>query len=267
MHDILGVEPQLRLGIFFSVLILMALWEILLPRRKQSASKTTRWISNLGITFLNGMILRVVFPLLAVGLAAICRENGWGVLNIFDIPWLPGLIASIVVLDMIIYFQHILFHMVPALWRLHRMHHTDPELDVTSGARFHPFEIILSMVIKLSAIMVIGPTPEAVMIFEIVLNASAMFNHGNVYLNLKADHILRYLIVTPDMHRIHHSIIQKETNSNFGFFLSWWDRLMGTYRRDPEAGHVNMTIGIGEFLGDQGIKLHWLLIQPFLKSK
>ncbi len=264
---VLQYEIHIRLSAFFGVLFIIGLWEIRFPRKKLTASKTVRWFGNLGITFINGLALRVSLPIMAVGMAVYCRENSWGLLNVFKVNDGLAIVIAVMLMDFIIYFQHVLFHSVPTLWRLHRMHHTDLDLDVSSGSRFHPIEICLSMLIKLSAIAVIGPLPAAVVVFEVFLNVTAMFNHGNIFIPLGLDRIIRWILVTPDMHRVHHSLIRKETNSNYGFGLSWWDRIMGTYTQAPEAGHSNMTIGIEIFRDPKFLKLHWLLIQPFLKPK
>jgi len=240
------------------------MWEILSQRRSLTTSKKKRWINNLGITFLNPLVLRVVFPVLALDMAVIAQKQGWGLLNIFDPPYWVAVVIGIVLLDLTIYLQHVMFHAIPILWRLHMVHHADLDYDVTTGLRFHPIEIVLSMVIKLSVVVVIGPPALAVIIFEIVLNSAAMFNHGNIRLSLKIDEILRYFIVTPDMHRVHHSVIIRETNSNFGFNLPWWDRLFGTYRSQPVKGHEGMTIGLSQFRDAKRLTLPWLLILPFI---
>ena len=241
---IMSNEKFIRMGFFFGMLAIMALWEILAPRRVLTVSKAVRWVNNLGLVFFNSFLIRLVFPAAAVGMAAFASEQGWGILNYYQTPFWLAVIASIVIMDFIIYLQHVMVHAVPALWRLHRVHHADPDFDVTTGARFHPIEIILSMLIKFATIAVLGPPVVAVVIFEVVLNATAMFNHSNVRLNLTVDKFLRLFVVTPDMHRVHHSVEDDEANSNFGFNLPWWDRLFGTYRDQPRAGHENMTIGI-----------------------
>jgi len=237
-------EPAIRLGAFLSILAGMALWEALTPRRALSVSKPVRWANNLGLVVLNTVLLRLAFPLAATGIAALAAERGWGLLNNLDAPYWVALLASVAALDLAIYFQHVMFHAVPALWRLHRMHHADLDFDVTTGARFHPLEIALSMLIKFAAIVVIGAPALSVIVFEVLLNATAMFNHGNVAIPGSVDRVLRWLVVTPDMHRVHHSVEDDETNSNFGFNLPWWDRLFGTYRDQPRAGHEHMVIGI-----------------------
>ncbi len=267
MDFLLNYELYIRLSTFLSIFMIIALWELLAPRKIRTATRFIRWPSNIGISLISGFLLRVALPIMAIGLAIYARKHSHGVLNIFEFPEWLIIILSLLCLDLVIYFQHIMFHMVPLLWRLHRMHHTDPDLDVTSGSRFHPIEIVLSMVIKMAAVLVLGPAPAAVLIFEVWLNATAMFNHGNVFIPLKLDKLIRWILVTPDMHRIHHSIHRWETDSNFGFSLSWWDRLFGTYRDYPQDGHENMTIGVGMFRNPKYLGLHWLLIQPFLKER
>ncbi|MDE2088848.1 MAG: sterol desaturase family protein [Gammaproteobacteria bacterium] len=261
---ILHHEAAIRLGFFFGMLALMALWEVLAPRRALTTSKAVRWASNLGIVVLNSVLLRLLFPAAAVGVAALATQRGWGLLNNLVLPYWLAVTLAVAALDFAIYLQHVMFHAVPTLWRLHRMHHADLDFDVTTGARFHPIEIILSMLIKFAAILVLGPPAVAVMIFEVLLNATAMFNHGNVRLPAALDRALRWLVVTPDMHRVHHSVEDDETNSNFGFNLPWWDRLFGTYRDQPRAGHQGMTIGIRGFRDPKRLTLPWMLILPFI---
>ncbi|MDP3861128.1 MAG: sterol desaturase family protein [Phaeovulum sp.] len=259
---LLAHESTLRLAIFLGVLALMAVWELAAPRRRQEIPRLLRWSNNLGLVVVDTLVLRFTFPVLAVGLALMAEARGWGLLNAFDVPgWLAVLLA-VVALDLVIYLQHVMFHAVPALWRLHRMHHADLEFDVTTGLRFHPLEILASMAIKLAAVAALGPPAVAVLIFEVLLNASAMFNHSNIRLPLALDRILRLVIVTPDMHRVHHSIRPEETNSNFGFNLPWWDRLLGTYRAQPSAGHDEMTIGIEQFRTPRELWLDRMLLQP-----
>ncbi|MHB8535679.1 MAG: sterol desaturase family protein [Sulfuricaulis sp.] len=247
LQALLQNETTIRLTAFFGMLAIVAGAEIVLPRRRLSVSKLRRWVSNLGIVFLNSLFVRLLMPAAAAGFAIFASRYGWGVFNHFDVPAGVALIASVVILDFAIYLQHVMFHAVPAFWRLHRMHHADLDFDVTTGGRFHPIEILLSMLIKFAVIAVIGAPTAAVIIFEVLLNASSMFNHGNFRLPLALDRVLRMLIVTPDMHRVHHSIEDHETNSNFGFNLSLWDRLFGTYKDQPDAGHDAMTIGIRDF--------------------
>jgi sterol desaturase/sphingolipid hydroxylase (fatty acid hydroxylase superfamily) len=257
-------ETAIRLGCFFGILAIMALWEFAAPRRARSYSRWRRWPSNLGVVFLNSLLVKLVFPVAAVALAAAGEAKGWGLLNAIAAPFWLKVVAAVVVLDFAIYLQHVLVHAVPALWRLHRMHHADLDFDVTTGARFHPLEILLSMGIKFMVISALGAPALAVLIFEVVLNATAMFNHGNVRIPAGVDRILRLFVVTPDMHRVHHSVIVRETNSNFGFNLPWWDRLFGTYRAQPAAGHEAMTIGIEQFREPRELWLDRLLIQPLL---
>ncbi len=244
---VLQNEVPIRLGFFFGVLGVMALWEIASPRRALSVSKIVRWINNLGIVVLNSIVLRLLFPTAAIGVAAFAATNAWGIFNHFEVPYPLAVLASIVALDFIIYLQHVMVHAVPILWRLHRVHHADLDFDVTTGARFHPIEIILSVLIKFAAILLLGPPLLAVVIFEVILNATAMFNHSNIRIPPAIDRVLRWFVVTPDMHRVHHSVYDDETNSNFGFNLPWWDRLFGTYRAQPRDGHTNMTIGINTY--------------------
>ena len=240
-------ELVIRLGFFIGVFALMAAWELAAPRRVLSVPKPGRWVNNIALVALNTVLLRLLFPAAAVGMAVFAAREGWGLFNYFAVPGWLALLVSVLVLDFAIYLQHVMFHAIPLLWRLHRVHHADLDIDVTTGARFHPIEIVLSMLIKFAVIAVLGPPVAAVVIFEILLNATAMFNHSNVRLPLGVDRLLRVLVVTPDMHRVHHSVEDFETNSNFGFNLSLWDRLFGTYRAQPAAGHEGMTIGIRTF--------------------
>ncbi|MDH3889201.1 MAG: sterol desaturase family protein [Gammaproteobacteria bacterium] len=258
-------EAPVRLGFFFGIFIIMAVWEILAPKRALTLSKAVRWTNNLGLVFFNSFILRLLFPVAAVGMAAFASEQGWGLLNYYPVPAMAAIVVSVIAMDLIIYLQHVLVHAVPVLWRLHRVHHADPDYDVTTGARFHPIEIILSMLIKFATIVVLGPPLVAVVIFEVILNATAMFNHGNVSLPGRLDQVLRWLVVTPDMHRVHHSVEDDEANSNFGFSLPWWDHLFGTYRDQPRAGHEGMTIGIHKYRSTQQVSwLPGMLVLPFM---
>ena len=261
---IMSNEVSIRLGFFFAVFGLVALWELLSPRRRLHTSKAIRWANNLGLVFFNSFLLRLVFPAAAVGMAVFANDQGWGLFNYIAAPWWVTVLASILVMDFFIWLQHVMVHAVPALWRLHRVHHADLDFDVTTGARFHPLEILLSMLIKFAAILLLGPPLAAVVIFEVLLNATSMFNHSNVRLPLGLDRLLRVFIVTPDMHRVHHSHYAHETNSNFGFSLSLWDRLFGTYRAQPDDGHENMVIGIDTFRDSKKcIPLYRLLLMPF----
>jgi sterol desaturase/sphingolipid hydroxylase (fatty acid hydroxylase superfamily) len=263
MAVVMSNEPFVRFIAFGAVLTAMAGWELVAPRRKQEVGRKTRWPGNLGIVVLDTLLVRLLFPLGAVAVALTAETRGWGLFNAFAVPGWVAIPAAVILLDLAIYLQHVLFHAVPALWRLHRMHHADLAFDVTTGVRFHPIEILLSMVIKLGVVAAIGASPLAVLIFEVLLNATSMFNHGNVTLPQRIDRILRWLVVTPEMHRVHHSIKARETNSNFGFNLPWWDRLFGTYRDQPEAGHLGMTIGIAQFRDPAEQRLDRMLTQPF----
>ncbi|MEE8394415.1 MAG: sterol desaturase family protein [bacterium] len=264
---VMSHEVPIRLGFFFGILILMAGWELLAPRRPLSRSKAVRWGNNLAIVFFNSALLRLTFPIVAVGMAALAAERGWGLLNNYALPGWLAVAAAVAALDLAIYLQHVMVHAVPVFWRLHRMHHTDPDFDVTTGLRFHPLEILLSMGIKLAVVALLGPPPVAVLIFEVALNGTALFNHGNVRLPAPLDRILRLVVVTPDMHRVHHSILPSEANSNFGFNISWWDRLFLTYRAQPREGHLGMTIGTAGFGEPRGLWLDRLLWQPLLKGE
>ena len=263
MEALLSTEPFVRLAVFGSTLAAMIVWEFLAPRRDEKIGRWARWPSNIGIVVLDTVLVRLLFPIGAVGLAMLAESRGWGLLNAFDIPAWAAIPVGVILLDLAIYLQHVLFHAVPALWRLHRMHHADLEFDVTTGIRFHPIEILLSMGIKLAVVAALGTPAVAVLIFEILLNATSMFNHGNVKLPGRLDRVLRWIVVTPEMHRVHHSIKPRETNSNFGFNLPWWDRLFGTYRDQPEAGHVGMSIGIEQFRDAREQRLDRMLTQPF----
>jgi sterol desaturase/sphingolipid hydroxylase (fatty acid hydroxylase superfamily) len=264
MSDILlANEPLIRLSVFAGILAAMAAWEVIAPRREQKLARGTRWPSNIGIVVLDTVLVRLLVPTTAVGLALVAEARGWGLIHTLQLPMLAGVPLAIVALDLAIYLQHVLFHAVPALWRLHRVHHADQEIDVTTGARFHPIEILLSMGLKLGVVAALGAPAVAVLIFEVLLNATSMFNHSNVRMPPWLDRGLRWIVVTPDMHRVHHSIAARETNSNFGFNLPWWDRMFGTYRAQPAAGHEGMTIGIEQFRDPAEQRLDRMLTQPF----
>ena len=258
------VEPMLRLGCFAGVLLLTALAEALAPRRRPRAGKSIRWLSNLGLVALNTIILRVLFPLGVAGVALIAKEKSWGLLNNLDIPYWLAVALGVIILDLAIYLQHVMFHAVPILWRLHMVHHADLDFDVTTGLRFHTLEILLSTGIKVGVVVLIGAPALGVLIFEILLNATSMFNHGNFRLPLWLDRLLRLTLVTPDMHRVHHSVKPHETNSNFGFNLPWWDFLLGTYRAQPSDGHEGMQIGLAQFADERVTHLLWMLLLPFV---
>jgi sterol desaturase/sphingolipid hydroxylase (fatty acid hydroxylase superfamily) len=262
---VLSHEAAVRLTFFLGVFATMALWELAAPKRALTVSKSRRWTSNLGLVVLNTVLLRVLFPAAAVGMAAFAAAHGWGVFNYARAPFWLAVIVSVIAMDFVIYLQHVMVHAVPALWRLHRVHHADLDYDVTTGARFHPIEIVLSMLIKFATIVVLGPPVLAVVVFEVLLNATSMFNHGNARIPEGVDRVLRRFVVTPDMHRVHHSVEDDETNSNFGFSLPWWDRLFGTYRDQPRGGHEGMTIGISTFRDEkQCDRLPGMLIMPFV---
>ena len=260
---LLGNEPAIRLFAFASIFAVMAAWEIAAPRRDQRIRRGTRWPGNIGVVVLDTVLVRLLFPTTAVGLALVAEAQGWGLLHALGLPIWVSVPLAVLALDLAIYLQHVLFHAVPALWRLHRMHHADLEFDVTTGARFHPIEILLSMGIKLGVVAAVGAPAVAVLGFEGLLNATSMFNHSNVRMPTWLDRVLRWIVVTPDMHRVHHSIVARETNSNFGFNLPWWDRLFGTYRDQPAAGHKAMTIGIEQFRDPAEQRLDHMLTQPF----
>ncbi|MCZ6665363.1 MAG: sterol desaturase family protein [Gammaproteobacteria bacterium] len=263
---ILESEPVIRLSAFLGVFAAVAFWEVLAPRRERAFSRLTRWPNNIGIVVFNTVVLRIGFPTAAVGIALAAEANGWGLLNAFPLPAGLAVLLSVVIMDFAIYLQHVLVHAVPALWRVHRMHHADLDYDVTTGARFHPIEIVISMGLKLMVVGALGAPALAVIIFEVILNATSMFNHGNVRLPKNADRMLRLILVTPDMHRVHHSVIPEETNSNFGFSLPWWDRLFGTYTDQPQDGHEGMSIGIEQFRESRDLRLDRMLIQPLLET-
>ncbi len=257
-------EAAIRLSAYFGVFLVMALWELAAPRRALTVSKSKRWLSNIGIVLLNSVLLRLLFSTAALATAVAASERGWGLLNLWGLSFWPAVVISVIALDFVIYLQHVMFHAVPVLWRLHMVHHADLDYDVTTGARFHPVEIILSMLIKIVTVAVLGPPVVAVVIFEVLLNGTAMFNHSNVRVPLALDRVLRLLVVTPDMHRVHHSVIPVEANSNFGFNLPWWDRLMGTYVAQPKSGHQKMTIGLRQFRDESRSSLPWMLLMPFV---
>jgi sterol desaturase/sphingolipid hydroxylase (fatty acid hydroxylase superfamily) len=259
---LLANEPLIRMAFFGGVLAAMAAWEVAAPRRRREIPRLIRWTNNLGVVVIDAVLVRLAFPIVAVGLAITAQTQGWGLLNIWGVPAWLAIIVSILVLDLAIYLQHVMFHAVPTLWRLHRMHHADLDFDVTTGLRFHPVEILLSMGLKLAIIAAFGPPAIAVLIFEVLLNATAMFNHSNVNIPHGIDRAMRWIVVTPDMHRVHHSIHPSETNSNFGFNLPWWDRLLGTYRPQPREGHEAMTIGIEQFRTRRDLWLDRMLVQP-----
>ena len=253
---------MVRLGVFLGIFGIIAAWELAAPRRVLRESKALRWTHNLALTLLNSVLSRTAIPVAAVGVAALAAERGMGLFNLFHVSQPMTILLSVLALDLTIYLQHLMFHAVPLLWRVHRMHHADVDFDLTTGARFHPLEIVLSMLLKFAVILVLGAPALAVLVFEVLLNATSMFNHGNVRMPASVDRVLRWLVVTPDMHRVHHSVSPRETNSNFGFNLPWWDHLFGTYRAQPQAGHERMVIGIEQFRSPRDLWLDRLLLQP-----
>lgn len=261
-ETILATEATIRLAIFLGVLAAMALWEVAAPRRRRVIPRVIRWTYNLALVVVDTVILRLSFPILAVGLAVMAEDRGWGLFNNLDVPVWVAIIVSMLLLDLAIYLQHVMFHAVPGLWRLHRMHHADLDFDATTGLRFHPVEILISMGIKLAVVAALGPPAVAVLLFEVVLNATALFNHANIDLPRPVDRVLRLFVVTPDMHRVHHSKDPRETNSNYGFNLPWWDRLLGTYIAQPAKGHEGMEIGIEQFRTQRDLWLDQMLAQP-----
>ena len=246
MEFLVSNEPAVRLSVFFGVLVAMALLEALLPKKKRSMPRLQRWVTNLSLVVIDSVVLRLVTPVLAVGVASWALTNNIGLLNWLRLPVVAEFVVAFLLLDMLIYFQHVISHKLPVLWRFHKVHHTDRDIDVTTGVRFHPIEIVLSMLYKLACVALIGPSVVAVIVFEIALNASAMFNHSNLSLTKPLDRFLRIFVVTPDFHRVHHSAIRSETDSNYGFFLSVWDRLFGTYIDQPQETHEGMVIGLNE---------------------
>jgi sterol desaturase/sphingolipid hydroxylase (fatty acid hydroxylase superfamily) len=259
---VLVSEPWARTLLFFLVFAILALWELAAPRRALTVGKLRRWLRNLGLLAIDAVAVRLLFPAGAVGLAWLARERGFGLLNSIDLPAWLEFGVSLLALDLVIYLQHVVFHAVPALFRIHRVHHTDLDFDVTTGSRFHPVEMLLSMVVKGAAIAALGPPVFSVFAFEALLNATAMFNHANASMPVAVDRVLRILVVTPDMHRVHHSTAAAETNSNFGFNFPWWDRLFGTYRPEPGAGHETMTLGLHPFRDAERLTLPRLLALP-----
>jgi len=259
-------EPALRLGAFASVLIVLALWEVFAPRRQPAFPRAARWPSNLALLAVDVIAVRVLVPGAAIAVALAGETAGWGLLNAFDVAIWIAIPVAMVFLDLVLYFQHVMFHAVPTLWRLHRVHHSDLDIDVTTGTRFHPVEILLSTAIKCAAVAAIGAPALAVLAFEVLLNATSMFNHANVNIPAGWDRALRWFVVTPDMHRIHHSVEYNESASNFGFNLPWWDYLLATYRASPRLAHEAMTVGVDAFRAAEDLRIDRLLIQPFLDT-
>jgi sterol desaturase/sphingolipid hydroxylase (fatty acid hydroxylase superfamily) len=260
-------EAAIRLSVFTSVLIAMAVYELAAPRRDLVAGRGRRWITNALIVVLDSVAVRIAFPLATIGAALWADANNFGLMNQFgdSLLW-SGIIAGVLgylLLDVIIWGQHVLSHKVSLFWRFHRMHHSDVDIDVTTALRFHPVEILASMALKIAAVVLLGVPPLAAFIFEVVLNGMAMFNHANVRIPARIERVMRWFVVTPDMHRVHHSILRRETDSNYGFSLSWWDRIFSTYVAQPQDGHTGMTIGLPEYQSDKPTRLAWSLWLPF----
>lgn len=263
---VLDNDTQVRLLAFLLAILLIGCWEVVAPRRVLTISKWLRWVNNWSISTLNSILLFLVFPVLGVGVAFLAAENHWGLFNLLELPTLVSIPLFIILFDLAIYWQHRIYHLVPLLWRLHRMHHSDPDFDVSTGIRFHPLSIFLSMLIKMLVIVSLGPPPVAVLLAEIILNVTTMFNHGNIYISPKVDRVLRLFVVTPDMHRVHHSVVPEETNANFGFNFPWWDRIFKTYKAQPKGGHETMEIGVHGFKSARSQYLDRLLAHPFLNG-
>jgi sterol desaturase/sphingolipid hydroxylase (fatty acid hydroxylase superfamily) len=257
-------ELSIRMTCSGIIFLTCALWEIIAPKRSLPVAKSKRWFTNLSIIISNSIIARIIMPIFPITIAIHAQKANIGLFNYFILPDLVTIISGVIILDLIIYLQHVMFHTVPILWRLHMMHHADLGIDLTTGLRFHPIEIILSLWIKIAAIYILGLSPFTVLIFEIILNGMAMFNHGNIRLPVKLDKIIRMLIVTPDMHRVHHSVTIRESNSNFGFNISLWDRLFGTYRAQPARGHHDMSIGLAQYRDQKQLSLIKTLLLPFI---
>ena len=258
-------ELLIRLSVFLGLFLILALAETLLPRRARVVSRSRRWLTNWLFTIANTMTLRVlafVPPALAVGAAADAAANGWGLLNAVSLPVALEFLIAVLFFDFAIWLQHLLTHKIPLLWRLHQVHHADRDMDVTTAIRFHPIEIALSMVLKIGLVYLMGPSVVAIIFFEVLLNSTAMFNHANLRLPLPLDRVLRVVLVTPDMHRVHHSVHRYEHDSNYGFSLSIWDRLFGTYIAQPETGHDDMTVGL-RWQDDRPSKIGWSMTLPF----
>lgn len=271
-------EPVLRFSVFAAILAVMAALEVFIPKRELTASKGQRWLTNFAIVGIDSLAVRVMaripeflgalaVPLVAVGAALYAEQAGWGLFNWLGVPFWLAVLISVVVLDFAIWFQHFASHKVPVLWQLHQVHHADRDIDVSTAIRFHPVEIVLSMLYKIVWVIVLGAPAVAVVLFEVILNGCAIFNHANIDLPRWLDRSLRTVLVTPDMHRVHHSVIRREHNSNYGFNLSIWDRLFGTYTDQPEGGHAGMTIGLAHYQTDQPSTLRWSLWIPFSRRR
>ncbi|MGK7654644.1 sterol desaturase family protein [Roseovarius sp. B08] len=261
-------ELLIRLSVFIGLFAVLALIEARAPRRVRTEPRNRRWITNWGIVLLDTLTLRALalaLPLLAVGAAVDAEANGWGLMNAVDIPGWIAVVLTVLIFDLAIWAQHLVTHKVPLLWRIHRVHHADRDIDVTTAIRFHPVEIALSMLLKIGLVYLLGPPALGIILFEIILNGTAMFNHANIKLPLGLDAALRKVLVTPDMHRVHHSDQRSEHDSNYGFALSIWDRIFGTYLAQPAKGHDGMTIGL-EWQDDRPSRLGWSLGLPFIRK-
>ena len=267
LSPIIDNQFVVRLTALLMIVLLVASWEIFKPRRPLSISKLLRWTNNWLISVVNTVLLSLVFPVMAVGVAVLADERNWGLFNVLEVPAPLSIPLFILAFDFTIYWQHRLYHWVPILWRFHRMHHADPDFDVSTGIRFHPASIILSMLIKMLVVVLLGPPAIAVLMSEVILNVTSMFNHGNIFITPRADKFLRLFLVTPDMHRLHHSVIAEETNSNFGFNFPWWDRLFGSYRDQPKGEHVSMEVGVRGFQNAEDQILHRLVLHPLYKQE
>lgn len=257
-------EGLIRFGVFSGVLTIMAVWESLAPRRARVTIRWRRSVSNLLLVFAASLLVRVIPVLSAIAAAEWATQAGFGLLNLWSGDYWLKFVFAVIVLDLLVYGQHVATHQVPMLWRFHRVHHTDLDLDATSGVRFHPVEILLSMGLKVIAVVLLGVAAEAVLVFEILLNATSVFNHANVRIPVSCDRILRWFLVTPDMHRVHHSVLREETDSNYGFNLPWWDRLFGTYRAQPRDVHEHLTLGVPELrTASQTVPILKLVLLPF----
>ncbi|PQO33241.1 fatty acid hydroxylase [Blastopirellula marina] len=258
-----SVEMIVRLACFLGVFTVMAVWELFSPRRVLKEAKGTRWLSNLALVVINTIAVRLLLPITAMAAALFAESRQWGVLTLIAWPLWVEVILSVLLFDLAIYLQHVMFHAVPLFWRLHKVHHADMDIDVTTGLRFHTLEILLSAVIKLGVVVLLGPPAIAVVLFEVLLNGTSMFNHSNVRLPAGVDRIVRCVLVTPDMHRVHHSVLRRETNSNFGFNLPWWDFLLGTYIAQPSEGHDKMDIGLAQYRDPSQVeRLPGMLLMP-----
>lgn len=261
---ILAHESALRLGFFLSALALLAMWELLAPRRAFESSKAARWTNHIALAGLNMFFVRVLLPMAGVGLAAFTAERGAGLLNMLPMPYVLAVVISLLALDLAVYVVHLAFHTSPVLWRMHRVHHADTGFDVTTAVRFHPIQAVLGTLIKLGVILSLGTPVLAVLLFETAFHALLLFNHANVRIRPRVERVLRWLVVTPDMHRVHHSVHMNETNSNYGFALPWWDRLFGTYHPAPLDGHERMLVGIESFRSGRDLRIDRMLLNPFL---